>query len=344
MGTTRNPGMLAIVAGVGLAILFALLGATGVLDGRVGFGLAAIALVICALVYIFYSRGNNVEKTGYGALVFIVAVAFIIPLLMVTQQQNQADATSEKYDLTLHRGAALFGQYCAPCHGYQGQGIVGPRLNGSPTLAKFTNDDITRIISGGIVNNLDPTTLNKLQMPAWSQAFGGPLTEEDISYLVAFIRSSDKDYLAQNNLPTVNGFSYVLGTLSNATQIAQYNDQLKSGTRPTDLVDLTSQSTITIDAVTDPTNPSGFGWQVKGQKTAHIKIKVGTTVIWDNPSTSAPHNVASGNGSPDGKFSLPKLLAPGSSDTSTYTFTTAGDFPFYCAIHPAMTGYIEVVS
>lgn len=344
MGTTRNPGVLAIAAGVGLAILFALLGATGVLDAKIGFGLAIIAVVVCALVYIFYSRGSNVEKTGYGSLVFIIAIAFIIPLLMVTQQQNQTDATAQKYDLTLHRGAALFGQYCAPCHGYQGQGIVGPRLNGSATLAKFTNDDITRIISGGIVNNLDPSTLNKLQMPAWSQAFGGPLTEEDISYLVTFIRSSDKAYLAQNNLPTVNGFSYVLGTLQTATQIAQYNDQLKSGSRPTDIVDLTSQSTVTIDAINDPTNASGFGWQVKGYPNAHIKIKVGTTVVWTNPSSSAAHNVASGNGQPDGKFTLPKLLQPGGPDSSSFTFTTAGDYPFFCLIHPAMTGYIQVVA
>jgi plastocyanin/mono/diheme cytochrome c family protein len=343
MGTTRNPGMLAITAGVGLAILFALLGATGVLDGKIGFGLAAIALVVCALVYIFYSRGNNVEKTGYGALVFIVAVAFIIPVLMVTQQQNQADAAKAQYDLKLQRGAALFGQYCATCHGFQGQGIVGPRLNGSTTLANFTNDDITRIISGGIVNNLDPTTLNKLQMPSWSQAFGGPLTEEQISYLVALIRSSDKSYLAQNNLPSVNGFSYVLGSLTNATQIAQYKDQLKSGSRPTDLVDLTSQATVTIDSINDATNASGFGWQVKGQPNAHIKIKVGTTVVWTNPASSAAHNVASGNGQPDGKFTFPKLLAPGGADSSTFTFTTAGDYPFFCLIHPAMTGYIEVV-
>src|SRR5579859_6156073 len=126
MGTSRNPGLLAIVAGVGLAVLFALLGITQVLDGRVGFGLAAVSLVVAALIYVFYSRGNNVEKSGYGALLFIIALAFIIPLLQVNQQQTQAAETSTTYDLNLHRGAALFGQYCSSCHGFQGQGLGAP--------------------------------------------------------------------------------------------------------------------------------------------------------------------------------------------------------------------------
>ena len=342
MGTTRNPGMLAVTAAVGLAVLFGLLGGTGVLDGRIGFGLAVIVVIGAALMYIFYSRGNNVEKTGYGSLLFIIAVAFIIPLLIVSQQQDQASATKTTYDTNLLHGAALYGQYCASCHGFQGQGLVGPKLNKNSALAKFTNDDITRIISAGIAN--DPTNPTKLAMPAWSNAYGGSLTEDDISYLVALIRSSDPAYIAANNVPeNTNGFNYVLGTLSNPTQIAMFHQQEKSGSRPTDLVDLTSQTAVTIEAVASTTNASGFQWEAVGQTTADITIKVGTTVTWVNKSATAPHNVFSGpSGSPDGKFSETGTLAPNSTDMFTFTFTTAGDFPFFCAIHPAMIGWISV--
>ena len=62
-------------------------------------------------------------------------------------------------------------------------------------------------------------------MPAWSDAFGGPLTEQDIAYLLALIRSSDPQYLKTNNLPSTNGFSYVLASLTNPTQIAEYHNQ-----------------------------------------------------------------------------------------------------------------------
>ena len=36
MRTTRNPGVLAVSVGVALAVIFALLGATGAFDGRTG--------------------------------------------------------------------------------------------------------------------------------------------------------------------------------------------------------------------------------------------------------------------------------------------------------------------
>ena len=126
-------------------------------------------------------------------------------------------------------------------------------------------------------------------MPAWSQAYGGPLTDDDISYLISLIRSSDKAYLQTNNLPVnQNGFSFVLASLTNPTQIADFNAQLKSGSKPPDssFADLTSQKTVTIDAQ----DVSGFAvpwdWVTQGAKDAlgnptnNIKVKAGTKIIW----------------------------------------------------------------
>ncbi len=345
MGNMRNPGVLAVAAGVALAVLFALLGVTTVLDSKIGFGLAAVCLVVSALIYVFYSRGSAVEKTGYGALLFIIAVAFVIPLLMINQQQSQATATAQLYDLKLQRGAALFGQYCATCHGFQGQGLTGPKLNNNPTVNKLSNDDLTRIISGGIADPNDPS---KLLMPNWLNTLGGSLTEEQISYLVAMIRSSDPTYRSAQGLADVNGFDYVLGTLTNPTQIAQYKDQEKSGSKPpsSTFLDLTGQSTVTIDALDVTGGAVPWGWVATDpsgkMQTANIIIKAGTTVTWGNKS-SAPHNVVSGpSGKPDGKFSSPGILLANSPDTYSFKFTTPGEYPYYCGIHPAMVGWISV--
>lgn len=352
MGTSRNPGLLAVTAGVALAVLFALLGLTTVLPGQTAFALAIVSLVLAALLYVFYSRGNVIEKTGYGAILLIIATAFILPLLLINQQQAQATQTSTNYTLTLQRGAALFGQQCARCHGYQGQGIIGPRLNNSPILAKLKDDDIRRIISAGVPASLDPGTLDNLQMPAWSQAYGGPLTEDDISYLLALIRSSDKAYLQTNNLPVdQNGFSFVLDSLTNPTQIADYNAQLKSGNKPPDssFADLTGQGTVTIDAQ----NVTGFAvnWDwvtpnakdAAGNPTNNIKVKAGTKIVWGNKSDQI-HNVFSGaSGQLNNKFPSSPILAANSSDTYSVTLTTPGDYPYYCGIHPQMVGYITVV-
>ncbi|HLJ81475.1 MAG TPA: hypothetical protein VKT52_08320, partial [Ktedonobacterales bacterium] len=70
MGNNRNPGFLFVVGGVALAVIFALLGFTTVLEGRIAFGLMALCLVSAALIYTFYSRASVIEKTGYGALIF----------------------------------------------------------------------------------------------------------------------------------------------------------------------------------------------------------------------------------------------------------------------------------
>jgi len=341
MQTSRNPGLFAIAIGVALAILFTLLGFTGVLEGRLAFGLAAICVIVPVLLYIFYSRGSAITRSGYAALILTLGIGLIIPLLMVNQQQVRADRTSALYDQSLQRGAALFGQYCATCHGFQGQGIKGPKLNNSPALANFTNDEITRIISAGIPLNVgDPATVNVLQMPSWSQRYGGPLTDDDIGYLLAFIRSSDPAYTKQNNLPSTNGFGYVLGTLTNPTQIADYNQQLKGGSKPPpdQFKDFTAQQAVTIDMAVVTSNSSGFDFDPP-----FITIKAGTTVTWDN-KTVVPHNVLPrpGTTSPDPAFkSQPFIEAQ--TGTFSFTFTKTGEYQYYCSIHPAMLGWITVV-
>jgi len=351
MESNRNPGLLTVTVGVGLGVLFALLGATGVLNARIGFGLAAVALVVSALVYVFYSRGNAVTKTGYAALIMIIALGLIIPFQIVYSQKQQADATTTTYTTNLQRGAALYGQYCASCHGFLGQGIKGPQLNGSKAISKLTDQDLTRIISGGISATGDPS---QLAMPAWLNTYGGSLTQDDIAYLVSLIRSSDPKYLATNNLPSGNGFNYVLGTLTNPTQIAEYHSEQHGGSKPqpSTFLNLTKQTAVTFLAE-NVNSPNGeWGWVAQGgaapsgSQTANVIIKAGTKVTWGNISSS-PHNLFSGaGGQPSNAFpSQPAtaLIIPNQpASYYSYTFTKPGEYPFYCGLHPYMVGWITV--
>jgi nitrite reductase (NO-forming) len=75
-----------------------------------------------------------------------------------------------------------------------------------------------------------------------------------------------------------------------------------------------------------------------------VEVGVGSTVTWTNDDTQ-PHTVVSGaNAQPSGEFdSSPNfnpLIAPGA--TFEHTFTTAGEFPYYCALHPNMVGTVSV--
>lgn len=67
-----------------------------------------------------------------------------------------------------------------------------------------------------------------------------------------------------------------------------------------------------------------------------ITVPVGTTVRWTN-NGSAPHTVTS--------TSSPKAFDSGTlnpGESFEFTFKTAGQFPYRCAIHPSMTGMVIV--
>jgi plastocyanin len=66
---------------------------------------------------------------------------------------------------------------------------------------------------------------------------------------------------------------------------------------------------------------------------AAITVKVGDTVTWTNRD-DIPHAVVSA-----GKF---RSKALDTDDSFSFTFTAAGDYPYFCSLHPHMTGTIKV--
>ena len=66
---------------------------------------------------------------------------------------------------------------------------------------------------------------------------------------------------------------------------------------------------------------------------AQLTVKVGTTVTWKNRD-DIPHTVVSA-----GKF---RSKAMDTDDSYSFTFTAAGDYTYFCSLHPHMTGTIKV--
>jgi plastocyanin len=65
-----------------------------------------------------------------------------------------------------------------------------------------------------------------------------------------------------------------------------------------------------------------------------LTVPVGTTVTWTN-SDDIPHTSVS----TDGVF---KSKVLDTDEKFSYTFTKAGTYPYYCTIHPKMTGKVVV--
>ena len=67
---------------------------------------------------------------------------------------------------------------------------------------------------------------------------------------------------------------------------------------------------------------------------AAIKVSVGTTVTWINRD-DIPHTVVSTE-----KVFKSKVLD--TDEKFSYTFTKPGEYPYFCSIHPKMTGKVVV--
>ena len=65
-----------------------------------------------------------------------------------------------------------------------------------------------------------------------------------------------------------------------------------------------------------------------------LTVSVGTTVVWTNRD-DIPHTVIS----TDGVF---KSKVRDTDEKFSYTFTKAGTYPYFCSVHPKMTGKVVV--
>jgi plastocyanin len=67
-----------------------------------------------------------------------------------------------------------------------------------------------------------------------------------------------------------------------------------------------------------------------------LRVTVGTTVVWTNRD-DIPHTVVS---SDDPKTFKSKVLD--TDEKFSFTFTKEGTYPYFCSIHPKMTGKVIV--
>ena len=105
-------------------------------------------------------------------------------------------------------------------------------------------------------------------------------------------------------------------------------------------------ATLVIEAAKEPTKiviPEGAAIPEEGQifyDPEIIDVTVGTTILWENVD-STMHTATSGNpdSGADGVFDS-DILSTG--DTFEFTFTDAGNYEYYCILHPWMVGTVNV--
>ncbi len=97
--------------------------------------------------------------------------AIVLPVLLLgwTIASAQTEGDPE-------RGGQLYVENCAVCHGVDGKGRIGARLEA------FSGIDAGAVIAQTVADGIDGTV-----MPAWSVANGGTLSDQDIADIVAYV-------------------------------------------------------------------------------------------------------------------------------------------------------------
>ena len=132
---------------------------------------------------------SNMNREDYSqylriGLGLILLLILSLGYYWISDGTRLALAAEELSTERIHRGQEFYEQQCAACHGADGEGGLGPALNDGQLLKGTLNDVFFSVIRSGVPNT---------QMPAWSVDFGGPLTDEDIRDVVAFVRAWEPD-------------------------------------------------------------------------------------------------------------------------------------------------------
>ncbi len=125
-------------------------------------------------------KNENYSKQLLIGLIITVVLVASFGYLMFGESARLVQVTEEEDKEMLLYGRELFVTNCTSCHGTRGEGIVGPALNNKILLEAANDSYLFAIIKNGRPNTV---------MPAWGQANGGALTDEDIEAVVSFIRA-----------------------------------------------------------------------------------------------------------------------------------------------------------
>jgi mono/diheme cytochrome c family protein len=147
-----------------------------------------------------------------GTILVSIAVALVIYNGFI-EEARMAEWTEAQHAEAVEVGAGLFENNCSGCHGIKGEGIQGlaPALNDAHFFTQRVQevgwegsleDYIVSTVSTGRVVSTRPEYVGggRPAMPTWSQEYGGPLREDQIRDLAAYILNWEATALGEVEL------------------------------------------------------------------------------------------------------------------------------------------------
>jgi mono/diheme cytochrome c family protein len=132
-------------------------------------------------------------------MVFVLISMIVLTIYGIQEQGRLEERTESEHARAIQRGAVIFEENCSECHGPNGGGVLGraPALNTGhffdPTVGRLKEVSyngsiesfVTLTVTGGRPVKSD--TQYAQPMPTWGQQYGGPLREDQVNDVVAFV-------------------------------------------------------------------------------------------------------------------------------------------------------------
>jgi mono/diheme cytochrome c family protein len=123
---------------------------------------------------------RSLDRYLVAGLIFMAVLIAGFIVYRIREPSLRSDAAAAQQTSYRAIGHQLFATNCASCHGKDGTGGSAPVLNSQQFLKGTTDPQVENLIASGV-----PGT----EMPAWSLAFGGTLTDQQIRQIDTYLRS-----------------------------------------------------------------------------------------------------------------------------------------------------------
>lgn len=143
--------------------------------------------------YSFLYIKSPILKILIGILSVIAAIVIVL-VVLVMEESRMAAQTANWNGRSIEKGADLYANNCASCHGIHGQGGAGPALNSryfftqrvtDIGFAGSLEDYVQLTIAAGRPSNA--TSQWTVMMPTWSSTYGGPLRPDQVEHLTNYV-------------------------------------------------------------------------------------------------------------------------------------------------------------
>jgi mono/diheme cytochrome c family protein len=150
---------------------------------------------------------SPITKIALGIVALVISMAVLL-FIGVTEETRMAAQTASWEGRGIEKGAALFANNCANCHGADGKGLpnVAPALHSKYFFTQRLSDVGW---AGSLESYVEltvhagrPSKVNSQwaqMMPTWGQRFGGPLRDDQIDSVVSYVLNWEEAALSQTD-------------------------------------------------------------------------------------------------------------------------------------------------